>query len=396
MLKRLLHINKRAHKSFFLFGPRGTGKTSWVKKYFSEALYLDLLKNRDYILLQNDPSRLEKLVLSHHSPWTVIDEVQKIPALLDVVHRLIENHQQCFVLTGSSSRKLKQKGVNLLAGRALTYHMHPLTCCEIGEAFDIKSALQKGLLPAILTEKDPKAFLESYVATYLREEVIQEGLVRNAGSFSRFMEIASFSQGSPLNLSNIAREVGVSRKIVTAYFDILTDLLIADQVPCFTKRAQRKMVQHPKFYYFDTGVYQNIRPRGPLDTPEEITGSALETLFYQHLRAYIDYYKLDLSIYFWRTAAGAEVDFIVYGEKGIFAFELKSKKAITRKNFSGLKAFKKDYPMSQCYLIYTGEHKEKYDENLLALPLQPALYELPHLLNPAVEPRDDETSQTIE
>ncbi len=379
MFNRLLKLNKTNQKSFFLFGPRGTGKTNWVKKHFPEALYIDLLKHRDFIFLQTDPSRLETMVLAHPSPWTIIDEVQKVPALLDEVHRLIEHHQQCFILTGSSSRQLKRGSANLLAGRALTYHMHPLTATEIGEPFDLSKALTYGLLPSSYLEADPKYYLESYAATYLREEVMQEGMVRNIGAFNRFMEIASFSQGCQLNLSNLAREVGVSRKVIASYFEILEDLLIALQVPLFTKRAQRSLTQHPKFYYFDTGVFRQLRPKGPLDTPEEIGGAAVETLFLQHLRAVIDYYRLDLSIYFWRTVTGIEVDFVLYGEKGLFAFELKSKQYIERKDFSALRVFKQDYPMAQCYLIYGVDRVEKYEE-ITALPIRQTLFKLPELL----------------
>lgn len=380
MFKRLLNINNTNQKSFFLFGPRGTGKTSWVKQHFPEALYIDLLKHRDYVLLQADPSRLEAMVLAHESPYIIIDEVQKIPTLLDEVHRLIEHHQRCFILTGSSSRKLKRGGANLLAGRALTYHMHPLTAVEIGNAFNLSRAIQYGLLPSSYQEANPKHFLESYVATYLREEVVQEGLVRNIGAFSRFMEIASFSQGCQLNISNIAREVGVSRKIVAGYFEILEDLLIAVQLPCFNKRAQRKLVEHPKFYYFDAGVFRQLRPKGLLDAPEEIGGAAIETLFLQHLRAAIDYGRLDLTIYFWRTITGLEIDFVLYGEKGLFAFELKSRSYIERKDLSALRAFKTDYPMAQCYLVYGGDHIEKYDE-ITVLPITHALFKLSELLH---------------
>lgn len=384
MLKRALTVDKTHLKSFFLFGPRGTGKTSWVKTYFPEALYIDLLKDRDYTALQADPSRLEALVLAHPSPWTIIDEVQKIPALLNEVHRLIEHHQRCFILTGSSSRQLRRGGANLLAGRALTYHMHPLTATEIGESFDLNKALSTGLLPLSYLDRDSTAFLESYIATYLREEVLQEGLVRNIGAFSRFMEIASFSQGNQLNLSNMAREVGISRKIIAGYFDILEDLLMGVQIPCFTKRAQRSLVQHPKFYYFDAGVFRQLRPRGPLDTPEEIGGAAVETLFLQHLRAIIDYSRLDLSIYYWRTTTGLEVDFVLYGAEGLFAFELKSHKYIEKKDFVGLNAFKKDYPIAQCYLIYGGEHVEQHGD-IKALPMQQALFQLAELLQAASE-----------
>lgn len=379
MFKRLLKIDKTHYKSGLLFGPRGTGKTSWVIEHFPEALYIDLLKHRDYTFLQADPSRLESMVLAHPSPWTIIDEVQRIPELLNEVHRLIEHHHQSFVLTGSSSRKLKRGGANLLAGRALTYHMHPLTAIEIGTSFDLTKALAYGFLPSSYLEPDSKAFLESYVATYLREEVMQEGLVRNVGVFSRFMEIASFSQGCLLNLSNVAREVGVSRKMIATYFEILEDLLIAVQIPCFTKRAQRDLTQHPKFYYFDTGVFRQLRPRGPLDIPQEIGGLAFETLFLQNLRAIIDYYQFDLSIYYWRTVSGIEVDFIVYGEKGLFAFELKSKAHIDNRDFSPLKIFKKDYPLAQCYLIYSGERSEKH-QDIFVMSLRESLLKLPELL----------------
>lgn len=379
MFKRLLNINSANLRSFFLFGPRGTGKTSWVKHCFPGALYIDLLKHRDFALLQADPSRLEAIVLGNEGSWTIIDEVQKVPALLDEVHRLIESHQKCFILTGSSSRKIMRGGANLLAGRAFTYHMHPLTAIEIGESFNLNKALHYGLLPSCYLDSNPRSFLESYITTYLREEVMQEGFVRNIGTFGRFMEIASFSQGSQLNLSNIAREVGISRKVVASYFEILEDLLIAVQIPCFTKKATRQLVQHPKFYYFDAGVFQQLRPRGILDLPEEIGGAAFETLFLQNLRAVIDYNHLDLGIYFWRTITGLEVDFIAYGEAGLFAFELKSKKYIENKDFSGLNAFKKDYPSAQCYLIYGGEHVEKRGE-ITALPIKQALFKLAELL----------------
>src|SRR3990167_1750692 len=378
-LKRSLKIDPKRLQSFFLFGPRGTGKTSWVQQHFSNALYIDLLKNEDYILLQANPSRLENMVLEHPSQWTIIDEVQKIPALLDEVHRLIEKYNACFVLTGSSSRKLKYGAANLLAGRAILYHMHPLIASEIGESFNIEKALISGLLPKSYLHSDSKDFLMSYIGTYLREEILQEGLVRNIGNFSRFMEVASFSQGNQLNLSAIAQECAISRKIVTGYFEILEDLLIAVQIPCFTKRAQRKLTQHPKFYYFDTGVYQQIRPKGPLDTPEEIGGAAFETLFLQHLRAVIDYERLDLKIYFWRTTTGIEIDFIVYGENGLFAFELKSKRQIRNKDLSALKLFKKDYPIARCFLIYAGDHAEQRGD-IQVLPIRDALFQLTEIL----------------
>src|SRR3990167_3416075 len=189
MLNRLAKVKK---SSFFLFGPRGTGKTQLVRTHFKDALYIDLLNTRDYQYFLADPTRLEGSALGHKTPWIVLDEVQKVPLLLDEVHRLIENHQRCFVLTGSSARKLRRGGANLLAGRAILYHLHPLTASEIGESFNLEKALQFGLLPHSYLQNNSEDFLASYIGTYLREEVLQEGLVRNIGSFSRFMEIASF------------------------------------------------------------------------------------------------------------------------------------------------------------------------------------------------------------
>jgi uncharacterized protein len=381
MFKRLLQIDRNRKKSFFLFGPRGTGKTSWVTSYFPDALYIDLLKTSDYTMLQANPSRLEGMVLSHKdSDWVIIDEVQKVPQLLDEVHRLIEQYNKYFILTGSSARKLKREGVNLLAGRALTYKMHSLTAVELGDDFDLDIALKLGMLPLVYIDESPGHFLETYVLTYLREEVIQEGLVRNIGSFNRFMEVASFSQGNQINLSSVAREVGVSQKVVTSYFEILEDLLLSVRIPVFTKRAKRRLSLHPKFYYFDVGVYRQLRPKGPLDIPEEIGGASFETLFLQNLLAVIDYFRLDMQVYFWRTTAGAEVDFIVYGEKGLFAFELKSRGFIENKDLRHLKAFKKDYDIAKCYLVYSGANMEQHGD-IEVIPIIKMLIMLPNIFS---------------
>ena len=193
-------LNPPSNKSFFLFGPRGTGKSSWVKGKFPAALYLDLLESEVHNDLLAHPQRLEKMIPAGFNDWIILDEVQKIPELLDEVHRLIEKHRYKFVLTGSSARKLRKKGVNLLAGRALTYHMHPLTTAELGGDFRLDHSLAFGHLPCAYTENDPKRYLDSYVKTYLLEEVQQEGLTRNLGAFSRFLEAPSFSQGSALNI----------------------------------------------------------------------------------------------------------------------------------------------------------------------------------------------------
>ncbi|GAI60164.1 unnamed protein product, partial [marine sediment metagenome] len=208
------------NKSFFLFGPRGTGKTTWVKQVFPNAVYLDLLESRLFNDLLADPQRLENFIPDNFKDWIIIDEVQKIPELLNEVHRLIEKNKYKFILTGSSARKLRRKGPNLLAGRALNYSMHPLTAIELGKDFNLNHSLMFGNLPSVYVESNPGDYLESYIKTYLQEEIQQEGLTRNLGVFSRFLETASFSQGSVLNISQVSRECAVERKTVENYFTI--------------------------------------------------------------------------------------------------------------------------------------------------------------------------------
>ncbi len=367
------------HKSFFLFGPRGTGKTHWVRSNFKKALYLDLLESDLFVDLLAYPGQLEELIPKKFNNWIIIDEVQKIPALLNEVHRLIEQKRYRFILTGSSARPLRKKGTNLLAGRALTYAMHPLTATELKEAFDLEKAINFGMLPSVQTEPNPQKYLESYVKTYLREEVLHEGITRNLGAFSRFLVAASFSQGSILNLTEVARECGIDRKVVGGYFDILEDLLLSFRLSSFTKRAKRKMVSHPKFYYFDVGVYRTIRPKGPLDSPEEISGIALETLFFQHLKAINDYFEGGYDLHYWRTTSGSEVDFIAYGPKGILAFEIKRGARHHPADLRGLLEFQKLYPMAKLYLI-NGAKRASKEGDIQIVPFEQALKTLPKLL----------------
>ncbi len=373
-------ITPPEHKSFFLFGPRGTGKTTWVKSAFPKALFIDLLEAEVYNDLLADPQRLEKFIPDKFNNWIIIDEVQRVPELLNEVHRLIEKKRYIFVLTGSSARKLRKKGVNLLAGRALTYSFHQLTAVELANDFNLAHSLKFGQLPCAYTEKDPKAYLESYVETYLREEVQQEGLTRNLSAFSRFLEAASFSQGSILNTSAVARECAVERKVVENYFSILDDLLIGYRLPVFTKKSKRRMAAHQKFYFFDAGIYRIIRPAGPLDMPEEMEGLAFETLVFQELRAINDCLRLGYELYCWHTANRMEVDFVLYGGRGLKAFEVKRTSRISANMLRGLKAFLKDYPFANAYFIYGGTRRF-YEDKITILPIQEALLTLPYILS---------------
>ncbi len=371
-----------AQKSFFLFGPRATGKTTWLRQLFPEAVYIDLLKSDVYTMLLAAPERLARMIPPDCREPVIIDEVQRVPELLNEVHRLIEQKKNQknlrFILTGSSARKLRAKGVNLLAGRALTRFMHPLTVQELGNDFSLETSLMFGHLPAIYSEPDPADYLASYIQTYLREEVQQEGLTRNLQVFARFLEAASFSQGSVLNMSEVARDCGASRKLVEQYFSILDDLLLAYRLPVFSKRAKRRIVSHPKFYFFDVGVYRTIRPRGPLDRPEEIDGMALETLVFQELLAVNDLHRLGYELFYWRTSNGQEVDFVLYGESGIIAIEVKRAAKIRNKELRGLKAFGRDYPMASLYMFYGGE-TTMYIDNITLIPVQEALQQLVRL-----------------
>jgi predicted AAA+ superfamily ATPase len=362
-------------KSFFLFGPRGTGKSSWAHANLGKSLYFDLLESSTFIELVAAPDRLDMRIPLSHKGWVVIDEVQRIPELLNEVHRLIESRKLKFALTGSSARKLRRRGVNLLAGRALSYEMHPLTAFELGEDFRLERSLRFGNLPAAQIEADPKGFLASYVTTYLREEVLQEGLTRNLAAFSRFLEAASFSQACVLNISAVARDCAVERKVVEAYFGILDDLLLAVRLTPFKRRAKRKIVEHPKFYFFDVGLFRSLRPRGPLDSESDLLGPSLETLVLEELRAHNAASHLDYQLHYWRTAAGDEVDFVLYGERGLRAIEVKASSRLRTEDFSSLETFLSDYPMAHATLVYLGRKPFNHGP----IEVQPAYDWLPNL-----------------
>ena len=356
--------------SFFLFGPRGTGKTTWLREHYPNANVVDLLLEQQYRRYSARPERLLELIRGNPNSRTiVIDEVQRVPELLSLVHHQMEKDKSLqFIMTGSSSRKLKRTGVDLLAGRAILRKLYPFTALELGADFSLEKALNIGMLPLVLAGENPEETLSSYAALYLREEVQMEGMVRNIGNFSRFMEVMSFSHGQLLNLSEIARECEVGRKAAEGYIKILEDLLIAYQIPVFAKRAKRKTVKHNKFYYFDAGVFRDLRPRGPLDRPAEIDGQALEGLVLQHLLAWIEYSGEKSSVYFWRTQAGREVDFIVYGSSTFWAVEVKNTGKIRQRDLSGLKSFIMDYPEAEALLLYRGTEQLSVD-GILCMPV---------------------------
>jgi len=363
-------------QSFFLFGPRGAGKSTWLRHELPDALFVDLLRPETHREMAARPERLRELILGSPGRSTVVvDEVQRIPELLDVVHEILESAQRRrFVLTGSSARKLRRGGVNLLAGRALMRSLHPFMAAELAD-FRLEAALHRGLLPLILAAPHADDALHAYASLYLQQEVQSEGLTRSVGNFARFLEAISFSQAGILNIANIARECQIERKTVAGYVEILEDLLLSFRLPVFTHRAQRATASHPKFYFFDAGVYRSLRPRGPLDRPEEIEGAALEGLVAQHLRAWMAYSQREAELFFWRTRSGAEVDFVVYGPDDFRAIEVKNSARVRPEDLRSLRTFVSDYPKCQALLLYRGADRLRVD-GIWCIPVEEFLRQI--------------------
>lgn len=362
--------------SYFLLSPRGTGKTTWLRAALPNALFVDLLDPERRRTLSASPEELRDLVRGAaagrppDSPVeVVVDEAPRAPELLPVVHGLIESDLRArFVLTGSSARKLRRGGANLLGGRAADCRLHPFLAAELGDGFDLDAALDHGLLPLVWGSADPEVVLRAFTSLYLEQEVRADSLTRDLGAFSRFLEAMSFSHGAELNLSAAALEAAVSVRTMTGYLEILEDRLLAFRLPVFRKRTERRLAAHPKFFYFDSGVFRALRPKGPLDRPEEIGGAALEGLVAQHLRAYADYRGQGDRLFTWRTRAGLEVDFVLYGPDEFWAVEVKNASRIRPEDLRGLRAFGDEYPEARRLLLYRGDDRRVTDD-ILCLPV---------------------------
>ncbi len=341
------------------------------------------VKYRDENGIFTSREELLKITDTQRTLPIIIDEIQKVPSLLSLVHRLIEKKQGWqFVLTGSSARKLKREGVDLLAGRAVIRRMHPFMAAELKNEFTLEKTLDIGLVPLVVESEEQIETLKSYIGIYLQEEVKAEGLVRNLGDFSRFLEVVSFSHASILNITNIARECGVSRKLIEGYLGVLEDLLLSYRLPVFTRRSKRELIAHDKFYYFDVGIYKSLRVTGFLDQNSEINGPGLEGLILQHLRAWNDYQGGTYRLYYWRTRHGVEVDFIVDGPDGLYAIEVKCAQNIYDKDIKGLKNFCEDYPEATPFLLYRGYERLRI-QGILCLPIEAFLKNLiPHVALP--------------
>lgn len=322
---------------------------------FPKAVWVDLLLSENFIKYQQDPSRLRQELMSkpRDQEWVVIDEVQKIPGLLDEVHWLIENYRLKFALCGSSARKLKRGHANLLGGRALRRELFGLTAVELGNAFDLEKILNRGFLPNHFENEDYADRLRSYCSDYLKEEIFAEGLVRNLPAFSAFLTVASFSDTEQVSFSNIASDVGVSAPTIKSYFEILEDTLIGQFVPAYRKRPKRRTQSSPKFHFFDVGVVNSLAKRKYVEKGSELFGKALENWVFHELRCFKAYNAPDLEISYWRLSDGREVDFILNDLE--CAIEVKGSEKISDKHLKGLRELKMEYPGVKRRIIVSTE-----------------------------------------
>ncbi len=374
MYKRTLALPPS--KSYFLFGPRQIGKSTIVRSLVKpEDMFIDLLPQETFLTYAKNPGRLRGEILAHlkrHKKFRcVLDEVQKLPSLLDDVHSLIESTPVTFSLTGSSARKLKRGASNLLAGRAIRYQLFPLTFQELGDDFELARALRVGTLPPVWQkDKDmPAEFLKTYAQTYLREEIQEEGLVRRLGPFSGFLDIAAASDGEIVNFSNVARECHVSVKTVQQYYQILEDTFLAVKLPAWSRGTREKLVSHPRYYFFDPGVANALTHQLAENLDPVTRGRRFEQFVVNQIRAALEYHRRDIELCFWRTHGGVEVDLVfARGAKIVAAAEIKSSARIAPTHASGLRAFLDRYPKTQCFLLFPGEREFLLNPAISAVP----------------------------
>ena len=350
MLERIIKLEEAKDDSLFFWGSRQTGKSTLLKALFPNVRLYDLLKSDVRSALQLRPALLrEECMMLDEGELVIIDEVQKVPALLDEVHWLMENRGLRFILSGSSARKLRRSGANLLGGRALRRALFPLVSAEIPD-FDIHRALNNGMLPRHYLVDNPTRRIQAYIGDYLQQEIVEEAIVRQLGSFTRFLQVAALSNSEIVNYTNIAQDCGVSAKTVKEYFTILEETMLGFYLPAYTKVVKRRVLQSPKFYYFDVAIPNHLLHRTPLQPGTDVYGHALEHLVIQELRAYLSYRDIDKSLYYWRTQdARYEVDAVI-GDAEV-AIEVKSSANVSSSDTKGLKAFIEEHPQAKLYLL---------------------------------------------
>lgn len=371
MAEYIQRLVPKASQSFFLFGPRGTGKTTWVRHEFPKAHTINLLDESLFQSYAADPSRFagELRALTDES-WVFVDEIQRLPNLLNEVHRFIEDKHHRFILTGSSARKLKRADVNLLAGRALFRRMHPFLPMELRQDFDLEEVLKWGSIPLVWNSPDKRETLKAYVQLYLKEEIRAEGFVRNLPAFARFLPVAAVLHGQLINVASAAREAEVGRTTFSGYLEILEDTLLAFRLPAFEAKLRLRERKHPKLYWVDPGLVRAAGNRPGERHPQE-RGTLFEGFMANVLRACRDYLGLFDEFYYWASATSknAEVDFLLRREERFAAVEVKSSNKILDSHLKGLRACRDLQGLGKRILVYPGERVMKTADGIDIWPL---------------------------
>ncbi|MGD9976198.1 MAG: ATP-binding protein [Desulfatirhabdiaceae bacterium] len=357
-------------QSFFLWGPRQTGKTTLLKHCYPDAFRIDLLKTDELMRYIRSPSRFrEEVAALPHDRLVVVDEIQKAPVLLDEIHYMIQEWQRVFVLCGSSARKVRRGHANLLGGRAIRYELLGLVAQELGDDFSIERFVKTGPLPSHYGAQNPGLAIRAYVDDYLREEILEEGLTRRLPVFSDFLRVAAIGDTEIVNLSNIARETGIAVSTVRDHYGILTDTLMGAFLPAFTLRPKRRTIQSPKFYFRDVGVVNHLARRGEISPGSELFGKAFENWLFHELSVHANYSQLFYDLSYWRLSSGIEVDFIL--GPGTVAIEAKGKSRINSGDMQGLVNFRKDFPQVKTVMIVCLENRmRRTDDGIDIVPYQ--------------------------